>query len=91
MFPSPHFTLSPLHIYAPRAAALILTTHINTPWLGSCNQYNLKDYLPVYVGQELVGYAHHDFVSELTLVQQGTMIGHMCHWLTDRWIGRQQG
>lgn len=26
----------------------------------------------MYVGDELVGYAHHDFVSELTLLQQGT-------------------
>jgi hypothetical protein len=37
-----------------------------------CNEYNLKDYLPVYCANQLVGYAHSDFVSELTLLQQGT-------------------
>ena len=36
-----------------------------------CNVYNLRDYLPVYVDQVLVGYAHDDFVSELTFFQQG--------------------
>jgi hypothetical protein len=54
------------------------------PTLFSCNQYNLGDYLPVYVslpreaagkdGKEedvLVGYAHREFASELTLLQQG--------------------
>jgi hypothetical protein len=36
-----------------------------------CNEYNLKDYLPVYISSTCVGYAHLDFVSELTLLQQG--------------------
>lgn len=45
------------------------TTHPSS--IIRCNEYNLKDYLPVYVGDEPVGYAHHDFVSELTLLQQG--------------------
>lgn len=39
-----------------------------------CNEYNLRDYLPVFVDQELVGYAHEDFVSELTLAQQGAAV-----------------
>lgn len=51
----------------------------------SCNEYDLKDYLPVYVGDEPVGYAHLDFVSELTLLQQGAWVGmHVCMiWLVD--------
>ena len=33
----------------------------------------------MYVGgDELVGYAHHDFVSELTLLQQGKGSGRAC-------------
>lgn len=64
-------------IYTFRASVCVTHPHHYT----RCNEYNLKDYLPVYVGDEPVGYAHLDFVSELTLLQQG---GWACMlWLVD--------